>query len=287
MRFLSSSMIFASSSLPDVRLQVADAGQWTQGGGQERERGGGGGGGGAAQADVQDTGQVAGRCAREGRQSQAPRGALRDRDHPVLERVRRVTAVVLDPQRARHTERLGQVVGAHQPGEPGVEVRLVTGVRRDGQQAGVAPDRGRARLDPLARDPGEVVRDLERSEAVLAGVRRTEVVAGTALAAGEPGRRSEGGPVDHRGGGQDSHVLRPFSSSSRLRAARTGRSWHLHRVTTRVVRAVAIVGCRGFAGPCPSAPRDEMCGCACLRPRAAAARRREPRGRIPVRWATL
>ena len=43
LRFLSSSMIFASSSLPDVRLQVADAAHLDQRGRQE-----------AAQADVED-----------------------------------------------------------------------------------------------------------------------------------------------------------------------------------------------------------------------------------------
>src|SRR3954466_7642965 len=144
-------------------------------------------------------------------------------DAAVLERVRRVAALVLDPQRL-HAELAGEVVGAVQPRDADLEVDD----RSDRQQAGVAPHRLRAGLDRLTAHRGEqrlVVGDLERAEAQLTRVAGAEVVGGSALATGESGRGAERGRRKRGDRQHRRHGARP--SVLICPATVAGRIWHL------------------------------------------------------------
>src|SRR6185503_18746383 len=86
--------------------------------------------------------------------------------------------VVLDEHLA-HAEALGEPFGADQGRQPGVKGRLRTA--REGQEVGIAPDRGRAGLDLPAQpgrvaERGVVVADLQRPEALIAYEARIELV---------------------------------------------------------------------------------------------------------------
>jgi hypothetical protein len=106
------------------------------------------------------------------------------RDHAVLERVRRVGRVVLDPHLA-DAEALGEPVGADQRSHPRRERGLRLALER--QEVRVAPDRLGTGLDLAARLGGvqarEVVDHLERPKAVLADEPRLKRVARIALLA--------------------------------------------------------------------------------------------------------
>ena len=126
--------------------------------------------------------EVAGRCARRDLEAELERLAQRDRDHPVLERVRRVARVVLDPDLAE-AELGREAIGAHERREAGAEVDRGVAVHR--QQVGVAPQRQRTGGDLLAADAARdrvvVVGHFERAEAPLARVDRRGLVLATAL----------------------------------------------------------------------------------------------------------
>ncbi len=118
-------------------------------------------------------GQVAGRRAGRHLEAQLPGLGEGDRDHPVLERARRVGGVVLDPELAQ-PELGGQAIGPDQRREAGTQVHRRGVVDRE--QVPVAPDGAGTRLDALPadgrRDPLVVVGDLQRPEAVVADVQR-------------------------------------------------------------------------------------------------------------------
>ena len=103
----------------------------------------------------------------------------RDRDDAILERVRRVRGVELQPELA-DAELLGEPRRGHERREARREPGLVR--RRDGEQVGVAPDRRRAGLDPLAgHRPAQgvpVVDRVERPEAAGAAAGGLERVLG-------------------------------------------------------------------------------------------------------------
>ena len=174
--------------------------------------------------------QVAGRRTGEHLEPELDGSRERDPDHAVLERVRRVAALVLDPQLA-HPEHPRELVRADQPGPAGVEVRPGRDIRRDRQQAGVPPDAQRAGLDRVPGELRQVVGDLERAEALVAGVRRAERARMAAFAAGQDGWRSRIGSgvlvvaalVSVVLTGEASLLICPGG----MRAA--GRSWHLSR----------------------------------------------------------
>ncbi len=136
-------------------------------------------------------GEVAGRGTGEDLAAELAGGRQRDRDDPVLEGVRRVAGVVLDPE-VLDAELATEVVGLDQPGEAGLHVGARGDVGGHRQQLLVAPDVLGAGLDPGAGDRREVVADLQGAEALLAGVEGTEVLGGAALAAHEVDRVAEG-----------------------------------------------------------------------------------------------
>ena len=92
-------------------------------------------------------GEVAGRRAGRDLEAELERLRQRDRRDAVLERVRGVHGVVLDPHLAE-AELGREAVGAHERREPGAEVDRGVAVGR--QQVGVAPDRQRPGGDLLA-----------------------------------------------------------------------------------------------------------------------------------------
>ena len=171
-------------------------------------------------------------------------------DDAVLEGVGRVAAVVLDPQRA-HAE---------------LAARLSAG------RAGCSRARGwgcRARATGPAAGPGsarccagrprssrrvtcaEVVGDLERAEALAAGVERAELVAAPHSRQDRCRCRAE---VGHGAVGRWGQMRwrRSIARSFLIfpgGGVRPGRSWHL-RGRPRV-SAVRRCGCRGFVGPFP------------------------------------
>ena len=149
-----------------------------------RLRGVGGGG----------VGEVAGGRAADRLVAERPRHRGRDAHDTVLERVRRVDAVVLDPERAGHADRLRQVVGPAQRREPGAEVDPLD-ARAAGQQRFVAPQRRGSRFGLLAEvravDRLQVVGRLERSETFLADRERFHRVLLAADAALQRGRRGD------------------------------------------------------------------------------------------------
>jgi hypothetical protein len=91
-------------------------------------------------------GEVAGRGAGDGRVAEGAGRRQGDRHDPVLERVGRVRAVVLDPQLA-HAERGGEVLGLAQRRHAGAQADPGGEVLAGRQQPGVAPDVLRAGLD--------------------------------------------------------------------------------------------------------------------------------------------
>ena len=144
-------------------------------------------------------GEVAGGRAAQHREAQlAGRGQGHGHD-AVLERVRRVARVVLDPQ-VPHAQGRAQPVGLDQAGEAGLGVGVVLHGGGHRQQVAVAPDVPRPGLDRLPRHPGEVVGHLERSEALRAGELGGERDAVAALAARE--RAGEAQVERGRGGRQ-------------------------------------------------------------------------------------
>ena len=125
-------------------------------------------------------GQVAGGRARDDLEAQLLRPRQRHRHDAVLEGMRGIGGVVLDPHLAQ-AEALGEPVGARERREAGRQ----RAARRaaQGKEVGVAPDRVRARLDAPAQ-PVDVhvlltrVGDLEGPEAALADVAGVERVFG-------------------------------------------------------------------------------------------------------------
>ena len=170
-----------------------------------------------------------------------------DRDDAVLERVRRVRGVVLDPDLAQ-AEALGEPVGADQRRAAGGQAAAR---RRAGGRAGLVGERQEVRVAPdvlrarpgcggaagAGRPPGR--RGRRRPRAARSSARRR-----TAPRARTPPRiRDISGllapmkkPPPVRGGGS-SWSLRPHLV----------RNWHRSR---RAVHAAAG-GCRGFIGPVP------------------------------------
>ena len=140
-------------------------------------------------------GQVAGGGAGDRLKAQLASARDGDRHDAVLEGVRRVGGVVLDPHLAQ-AEALGEAVGADQRraagrqpdarGQPPGRARRAAGER---QEVGVAPDVLRAALDAAAQladvaaGAAVVIGDLQRPEALLADVQRLERVLGLALLA--------------------------------------------------------------------------------------------------------
>src|SRR4029453_17858580 len=116
-------------------------------------------------------GEVSGRRAGDGLEPELSRLGQGDRDDAVLERVRRVRGVVLDPD-------LGQA---------GRE--RIAGSLGKGQEVRVTPDPGWSSLDLALRlrrvERRVVVGDLERSEALLADVEGLERVVRPTLLATE------------------------------------------------------------------------------------------------------
>src|SRR5581483_3340592 len=149
-------------------------------------------------------------------------------DDAVLERVRRVRGVELQPELA-HPDRVREARYGDErrpaDGEPGI-LR-----RRDRQQVGVAPDARRPGLDRLARDRalllGPVVDGVERSEAARADPDRVQRVLGLTDTAPKCG------------GGHYDQLLSSFA-----------------RHPTGVGTLLARAGCRGVTGPVPSASLD-------------------------------
>ena len=94
-------------------------------------------------------GEVSGRGAGDRVEAQLLRLRDGDRDDPVLERVRRVGGVVLDPQLGVEPELLGEPVGPDQRRQAGLQ--RVTRTADERQEVGVAPDPLRPGLDPPLR----------------------------------------------------------------------------------------------------------------------------------------
>ena len=193
------------------------------------------GGGGVRRDGV---GEVAGAGAGDGRVAEGARRRQRHRHDAVLEGVRRVGAVVLDPQ-LPHAERGGEVLRLAQRRHAGAEADAGRLVLAGGQQAGVPPDALRPGRDALAGDLAQavlVVGHLERREALLADVHRGERDLVPALAA-DQGPGGAGG--EGRGDGQDCHV--------ELLIFPAGRG-------TELAPGAGRAGCRGVIGPCPWCP---------------------------------
>src|SRR5439155_21648925 len=130
-------------------------------------------------------GQVAGRCAGQGRITKLPGLRRSDGYHPVLERPAWVGAIVLDVE-VPQSQFLGQVLGLNQRRESRLQVdRLAIA----GQQVPIAPDRRRSVLDALAADSFAhrlvVVSDFEGAETEFADVDWTNWILAGALAAAE------------------------------------------------------------------------------------------------------
>ena len=196
-------------------------------------------------------GEVAGRRAGRDLEPELERLRQRHRRDAVLERVRRVHRVVLDPH-LTEAELGGEAVGAHQRREPGAEVDRGVAVGR--QEVGVAPDRQRTRGDLLAAgvraDRVVVVRDLERAEAPLAGEDGRDVVLASALPTSQAVHVSHACCSSVR-------PVEPAPSSTRSRAPRAeDRSRTAHRSGIGTWHPLAPVaecdaGCRGVVGPVP------------------------------------
>ena len=123
--------------------------------------------------------EVAGGSAGQRLEAERARHRGGDRDDAVLERIRRVDRVVLDPEIAE-AEHGGEPVRAAERREAGAEVDPVE-AGPAGQERLVAPQRGGPGLDLLAEirpvDRVQLVGGLERAEAFLADRERLDVVA--------------------------------------------------------------------------------------------------------------
>src|SRR5439155_24705513 len=108
-----------------------------------------------------------------------------DRHETILERVRRIGGVVLEPELAE-AELRGEARRPDERSHPGTQIDAVLAA---GQQRRVAPDRSGTGRDRLARrllrDRVVVVDDLERGEAELTHVQRLRRVLARALAAAQ------------------------------------------------------------------------------------------------------
>jgi len=168
-----------------------------QGGGDQHDRVPAGAGG--CRGDR--VGEVAGRGAREHGEPELARRGERHSHDTVLERVRGVAGVVLDPQRL-HAERGREPVGLDEAGQARVGVRVAVHIGRHGQQVAVAPDRLGPGFDDCAGDVAELVGDLERAEALgtreLGGQRHL-------VATFPAGQGARGPQVERRGGGRNRH----------------------------------------------------------------------------------
>ena len=201
-------------------------------------------------------GQVAGGRAGEHLEAHLGGGGQGHRHHPVLERVRRVAPVVLDPEPA-HAQRVSEVVGADQPGVAGLGRGPLGDVGRDREQRRVAPHVRRAGLDVGPGQPRVVVADFQRPETVVAGVVRAELVDLAALAAGQPGGVAEPGSCIGRACRCCGHRRGLPSPSFPAVTLTAGRSWH--HVTRLAVRRRACIRDRlpGLRRADPSTPLDE------------------------------
>ena len=143
--------------------------------------------------------------------------------------------------------------------QPGVERDPGGRVLADRQQTGVPPEVLGAGFDVGAGDLGQrgrVVGDLERAETLVAGVLRGERVFGAAAATGErAGGAGSGGGRD--GSSMIDVMARVLSSFPASQVART----ELAPASPASSMSRAS-GCRGFVGPYPSAPLDEVFSCA-------------------------
>ena len=144
--------------------------------------------------------EVPGRGARDRLVAERARHRRCDAHDPILERIRRVHRVVLDPDHAVVTDRLGEVVGLAKRGEPGAEVDALD-ARPAGEQRLVAPEGLRTRFRLLAEvdpvDRLQVVGGLERPEALLADRERLDRILLAADAALQRGRRGDGESRGH------------------------------------------------------------------------------------------
>ena len=131
-------------------------------------------------------GQVAGGGTSERVELELPRHARGDRHNAILERPRRVLAVVLDVQTVQ-TEKTAEIPRADQRRQAGSDVDSRLRVAR--QQLSIAPHGGRAPFDVVSGDGAShrlvVVEDFERAEAELAHVNRVKRIDAAALSAFE------------------------------------------------------------------------------------------------------
>ena len=206
-------------------------------------------------------GEVAGGGAGQHGEAELAGRGQRHGDDAVLERVGRVAAVVLDPQRL-HAQGGGEPVGLDEAGEARLGVGEARDVGRYRQECCVSPDVARPGEDVLAGEGREVVADLERPEALQARVVRAERLSGPTLAADQLDGVAERAVADGVGGavrardvaGRERHdrpvplLIFPVSTVD------AGRTWHL---TGSRAFACERAGCRGFSGPYPSTPLDE------------------------------
>ncbi len=197
--------------------------------------------------------QVAGRGAGEHRESELARGRQRDRDDPVLERVRRVAAVVLHPQ-PPHAELAGKVVREHQLCHAWLEIRRLRDVGRNRQQLLVAPDVVRPGFDRLAAHTRVVVGHFERPEAHLARIARADRILLSALATRQRGGRPQEGANATTGRGRTAggdwvaDTAKPLSSSS----PRTIHGTELAPVSPYCVSREVVAGASTGRSLCPS-----------------------------------
>ena len=233
-------------------------------------------------------GEVAGGGAGHGREAERAGRRQRDRHDAVLERVRRVGAVVLDPQLA-HAERGGEVLRLAQRRHAGAEADAGGLVLTGGQQAGVAPDALRTGLDRGAGDAAqllEVVADLERREALVADVHRRQ----RRPRGRTRGRRGRGPGESAKAAGTVRAVVIAVSPHLPRADVGAGRKWHLARVRWLPGRrrAVSLVplGMSGavqlWRGPertcrASTPPPGDRVAAAGLQPRAGVVRRGRPR----------
>ena len=140
--------------------------------------------------------EIAGRCAGDRVETEAPGHRRRHRDRPIFEREARVHRVVLDVEVAE-AELAAEVVGLQQgrPARLDIDQRLV--IHR--KQLAVAPYCRWASLDLRARDAGAdgvvVIGHLEGAEAELTNVERGEIVHLPALPADQTAHVSQSGSV--------------------------------------------------------------------------------------------
>ena len=167
-----------------------------------------------------------------------------------------LAALVLHPQAAQ-AELASQLLGVDQAGPARLGVGHGRHVRGDGEQAGVTPDAGRSCLDGGPVQLRVVVADLQRPEALGAGVGGAQRVGLAAFAAAQAGGVTEPGG---RGGSRGTSRVMCSRGEAFLLICPSGRmaegrTWHLSREWPR--GHTSRDGCRGFTGPYPSTPLDE------------------------------